>query len=182
MADDIRWLDDDEQATWRSYLEATRLVFDRVEGQLQHEAGLPHTYYEILVRLSEEPQRQLRMSELADRALSSRSRLSHAVNRLVELGWVERRECPTDRRGQIAALTAQGMKVLESAAPGHVETVRSTLFDPLSAEQVAQLRTISETLAAATSRCPAEDRADIPCPGETSDEPGDCAGEPTLSR
>ena len=96
---DTRWLDDEEQRTWRSFLAANRLFFERIERQLQQDAGLPHAYFEILVRLSEAPGRTLRMSELATNSLSSRSRLSHAVARMEEAGWVRRRACPTDKRG-----------------------------------------------------------------------------------
>src|SRR3954467_14264766 len=85
---DTRWLNEEEQRTWRSYLTSCRLLFDRIERQLQQDAGLPHAYYEILVRLSEAPGRSMRMSQLATSAMSSRSRLSHAVARLEESGWV----------------------------------------------------------------------------------------------
>jgi DNA-binding MarR family transcriptional regulator len=107
---------------------------------------MPHAYYEILVRLSEAPERTMRMSELAEATSSSRSRLSHAVARLEESGWVRRKDCPTDRRGQLAVLTEHGFEVLVTAAPGHVEGVRSHLFDQLTPQQVAQLREISEAL------------------------------------
>lgn len=143
-----RWLDEEEQRTWRSFLTASRLLFERVERQLQHDAGLPHAYYEILVRLSEAPDRSLRMSQLASSSLSSRSRLSHAVARLEESGWVRRRPCPSDRRGLIAELTDAGMARLEAAAPGHVEAVRSLLFDQLTVEQQHVLREISDALTA----------------------------------
>ncbi|GIF74870.1 MarR family transcriptional regulator [Asanoa siamensis] len=143
-----RWLDDQEQATWRAFLSATRALMDSLDRELQHEAGMPHAYYEILVRLSEAPERQMRMSELADACGSSRSRLSHAVARLEESGWVKRQDCPTDRRGQLAVLTADGHRVLVEAAPGHVEGVRRHLFDRLTKEQVAQLRGISEAVLA----------------------------------
>jgi DNA-binding MarR family transcriptional regulator len=143
---DIRWLDADEQQTWRSYLAASRLFFDRIERQLQQGAGLPHAYYEILVRLSEAPDRRLRMSELASTSLSSRSRLSHAVARMEEAGWVRRTQCPTDKRGQNAELTDAGFARLEAAAPGHVEEVRTLLFDVLTREQQHALREISDAL------------------------------------
>ncbi|GAY10714.1 MarR family winged helix-turn-helix transcriptional regulator [Pseudonocardia sp. N23] len=144
-----RWLDDDEQRTWRAFLAATRLVLDRVERQMTQDSGIPQTYYELLVRLSEAPDRTLRMSALADTALSSRSRLSHAVARLEEAGWVRRNACLTDRRGAFAQLTDEGMAALEAAAPGHVETVRAAVFDPLTAAQQAALRDVAETLVAA---------------------------------
>lgn len=146
--DDTRWLDADEQQTWRSFLTASRLLWDRVERQLQQEAGLPHAYYEILVRLSEAPGRTLRMSQLASTSLSSRSRLSHAVARMEESGWVSRRPCPSDRRGQLATLTDAGMARLVEAAPGHVTEVRTLLFDQLTHEQLVALRGISDALVA----------------------------------
>jgi DNA-binding MarR family transcriptional regulator len=142
-----RWLDDDEQRTWRAFLAANRLLMDVLDRQLQHEAGIPHTYYEILVRLSEVPDQALRMSELAATSMSSRSRLSHAVARMEETGWVRRRECPTDRRGAVCELTEAGLEAIKTAAPGHVEAVRANLFDQLTPEQVGQLREISEAVA-----------------------------------
>jgi DNA-binding MarR family transcriptional regulator len=141
-----RWLDADEQRTWRAFLEATRGLMDILDRELQRDAGMPHAYYEILVRLSEAPRRALRMSELAEACNSSRSRLSHAVARLEESGWVRRQDCATDRRGQIAVLTDAGLAVLEAAAPGHVDGVRRHLFDALTPEQVDQLRRISEAV------------------------------------
>ncbi|MDH6460249.1 DNA-binding MarR family transcriptional regulator [Micromonospora sp. A200] len=143
-----RWLDPDEQRTWRAFLTASRALMDTLDRELQRDAGMPHAYYEILVRLSEAPRRQLRMSELADLTGSSRSRLSHAAARLEAAGWLRREDCPTDRRGQIAVLTDDGFAVLAAAAPGHVEGVRRHLFDALSPAQVDQLRRISETLVA----------------------------------
>jgi DNA-binding MarR family transcriptional regulator len=150
MADsESRWLTAEEQRAWRAFLTATQTLFSAVEAQLQHESGIPHGYYEILVRLSEAPGRALRMSQLAEASASSKSRLSHAVARLEERGWVERLDCATDRRGQIARLTDAGYAALEAAAPRHVEHVRRSMFDQLSAEQVAQLTAISEAIIAA---------------------------------
>ncbi|BCB88088.1 MarR family winged helix-turn-helix transcriptional regulator [Phytohabitans suffuscus] len=141
-----RWLSEEEQRTWRAFLHASRALWDTLDRELQRDAGMPHAYYEILVRLSEAPSRMLRMSDLAEATSSSRSRLSHAVARLEEYGWVRREDCPTDRRGQLAVLTDQGFEVLAAAAPGHVEGVRTHLFDQLSPEQAAQLRKISEAM------------------------------------
>lgn len=142
-----RWLDPDEQRTWRAFLTASRALMETLDRELQRDAGMPHAYYEILVRLSEAPGRQLRMSDLAEATGSSRSRLSHAASRLEASGWIRREDCPTDRRGQVAVLTDAGHAVLAAAAPGHVDGVRRHLFDALSPAQVDQLRRISETLA-----------------------------------
>src|SRR3712207_954135 len=141
-----RWLDVEEQRAWRAWLYSSQLLQDRLDRELTRETGISHAYYEILVQLSETEGRQLRMSELADRCLSSRSRLSHAVSRLEERGWVRRQVCPEDGRGQLAVLTDAGFAALEAAAPLHVESVRTHLFDQLSPEQVAAMRDIGETL------------------------------------
>jgi DNA-binding MarR family transcriptional regulator len=152
-----RWLDDAEQCTWRKSLTAWQWLFAAVDGQLQRDAGIPLAYYEILVRLSEAPDRCLRMTQLAEASSSSKSRLSHAVARLEERGWVQRRDCPTDRRGQIAELTGAGLAALRDAAPGHVEQVRRVLFDALTPGQVRQLAEINDAILGAVSRsCAAE--------------------------
>ncbi|MDP9241252.1 MAG: MarR family transcriptional regulator [Actinomycetota bacterium] len=141
-----RWLDADEQAIWRAFMESHHMFFELITRELTQESGVPHTYYEVLVRLSEAPGRRLRMSELADRSQSSRSRLSHAVRRLEDSGWVRREACPTDARGAEAVLTDKGFAALEAAAPGHVESVRRHLFDQLTPEQLKQLGEISKVL------------------------------------
>ncbi|MCW2631642.1 MAG: regulatory protein MarR [Pseudonocardia sp.] len=146
MGNTFRWLDSDEQRAWRAFLTMNRLLFEKVDRQLQCDAGMPHAYYEILVRLSEVPGHALRMSKLAESSTSSRSRLSHAVARLEEAGWVRRTADPCDRRGAVAQLTDEGFAALAAAAPGHVTAVRETLFDPLTPEQVTQLRAIAEAV------------------------------------
>lgn len=148
-----RWLTPDEQAAWRSFIEGSRALVDALDRQLQVDSALPHAYFEVLVPLSEAPQRALRMSELAEQTRSSRSRLSHAVSRLEERGWVKRVDCPTDKRGQLALLTDEGMDVVREAAPGHVAAVRKYLIDRLTAEQVRTLREIGEVMLASTSEC-----------------------------
>ncbi|SDY28415.1 transcriptional regulator, MarR family [Modestobacter sp. DSM 44400] len=122
------------------------LLQERLDRELTRQTGISSAYYEILVQLSEAPERRMRMSQLADRCLSSRSRLSHAVSRLEERGWVRREVCAEDGRGQLAVLTDQGFTALAAAAPVHVESVRTHLFDQLSAAQLGSLRDIGETL------------------------------------
>lgn len=152
MSPPTRWLDADEQRAWRAFYTAATQLIDRLDRELQHDAGMPHAYYEILVVLSESPGRTRRMSELADLTRSSRSRLSHAVTKLEARGWVRRRDCDDDKRGQFADLTEAGFAAIEAAAPGHVETVRAHLFDPLTPEQVEQLRAISEAITGSLRR------------------------------
>jgi DNA-binding MarR family transcriptional regulator len=145
-SDGTRWLDQDEQTAWRAWLYSTQLLQERLERDLTREAGISHAYYEILVKLSEAPDRRMRMSQLADECLSSRSRLSHAVSRLEERGWIRREPCAEDARGQLAILTDEGFAALQSAAPVHVESVRTHLFDQLSPAQIAAMQDIGETL------------------------------------
>ncbi|WP_431925888.1 MarR family winged helix-turn-helix transcriptional regulator [Nonomuraea jabiensis] len=143
---ETRWLDDDEQRTWRAYLWTTRLLGDALDRQLQHDAGMPYTYYMILATLSEVPERRMSMTDLAAQVYSSLSRLSHAVARLEERGWVRRSPHPDNRRVTMAELTGDGFAALAQAAPAHVEEVRRRLFDPLTGEQVAQLHGILRAL------------------------------------
>ncbi len=177
-----RWLSDEEQKIWRDFSAATRMLQAHLEGQLQHEAGMPHTYYEVLVALSEAPGRQLRMSELADARKASRSRLSHAVARLEANGWVRRESCPTDKRGSWAVLTAEGFAALEKAAPGHVEAVRESLFDPLTPEQVKALGEISAAvLGRLTPKCAAAE-AELALREESGVASGDVREVPELAK
>jgi DNA-binding MarR family transcriptional regulator len=140
------WLNDDEQRTWRALGLTMRLLTDRLERDLQAAAGMPPTYYELLVLLSEAPERTMRMSELAHWTNSKPSRISHAVNKLEQAGWVRREHYAGDRRGWLAVLTDKGKAALETAAPVHIESVRTHLIDRLSPEQIRQLGDISETL------------------------------------
>ncbi|MEV5437145.1 MarR family transcriptional regulator [Streptomyces sp. NPDC052682] len=144
-----RWLSPAEQRAWRAYLAATLLVEDAIDRQLQQDAGMPHLYYSILATLSETPERRLRMTDLAERLKITRTRLTYAVTRLEKDGLVRREACRWDKRGSIAVLTDAGLAVLERAAPGHVETVRASLFDHLSEEQVGQLEEICGEVARA---------------------------------
>lgn len=141
-----RWLTEGEQEVWRAFVTAVEGLTEHFDRQLQRDSGMPYTYYEILVALSEAPGRTLRMSTLAGARGSSRSRLSHAVARLEEVGWVQRRTCATDKRGSFAVLTDKGFAALEAAAPGHVTAVREKLFDVLNPEQVAMLGQISKAI------------------------------------
>ncbi|MPQ98433.1 MarR family transcriptional regulator [Modestobacter sp. I12A-02628] len=143
-----RWLDHDEMHTWRAWLLSSMLLGERLDRELTRGTGISTAYYEILVQLSEAPDRSLRMSTLAERCLSSRSRLSHAVSRLQERGWIRREVCPEDGRGQFAVLTDEGFAALAAAAPLHVESVRTHLLDQLSPAQQAALQDVGDTLIA----------------------------------
>ena len=144
---DTRWLNENEQRAWRAFIAAQRVINARIESQLQHDSGMPHTYYEILVRLNEAADGRLRMSELAMATNGSRSRLSHAVARLEVNGWVRREGVADDKRGQVAIITEEGIAVLEQAAPGHVGAVRQVVFDALSEQQIEALYDVCAALA-----------------------------------
>lgn len=131
-----RWLDDTEMRFWRNFLLSTHRVLDAISTDLRAEAGLTMDDYEVLVHLSEAPDRAMRMSELSERVVQSRSRLTQRVDRMVERGWVCRRPCPEDRRGQFAVLTDEGFAVLADAAPGHVESVRRHVIDRIDRDQL----------------------------------------------
>ena len=143
-----RWLDEDEMAAWLPLVRLLTALPHALDTQLREEAGISHLYYQVLVMLSAAPEAALRMSELARMTSMSLSRLSRAVASLEERGWVARRPCPDDRRGQVAHLLPAGRQALEVAAPGHVAEVRRRVFDHLTPDEVRQLRVITERLLA----------------------------------
>ncbi|MFJ4785326.1 MarR family winged helix-turn-helix transcriptional regulator [Streptomyces sp. NPDC088794] len=152
MSTTPRWLDAEERRAWLAYVEFSTLLNDYLNRQLRQEAGVPHTDYILLAHLSELPDRSLTMSELAERLRITRSRLTHAVNRLQEAGYVERRDDPANRRNQLAVLTEDGRRLLERAAPGHVEAVRRAVFDVLTRDQVRQFAEVGEAINSALQR------------------------------
>ncbi|GAA4613291.1 MarR family winged helix-turn-helix transcriptional regulator [Saccharopolyspora hordei] len=136
-----RWLDDEEVAAWSTFLEASNLLAREVEQQLREQVGLSHPQYEILVRLSAAPGGELRMTELAQQVVTSKSGLTYQVTQLEKAGLVRRRTCESDDRGVHALLTEEGREKLRAAAPGHVEAVRANLIDLLDRDQVRALAT-----------------------------------------
>jgi DNA-binding MarR family transcriptional regulator len=133
------WLSEEQQVAWRAWLGASLLLGDQLERDLKSAHGLTNAEYEVLVRLSESPGRRLRMSELANRTLASKSRLSHQISRMEADGHVVREGCAEDRRGAYAVLTDAGMARLVEAAPAHVASVRHWLVDALTPEQFSEL-------------------------------------------
>jgi DNA-binding MarR family transcriptional regulator len=119
-----------------------RLLLPALDRQLQSESRANFTDFEVLVHLSEAPRRRLRMSELADRTLSTRSAITRTVDRLVAREWVRRVRSADDQRGFYAELTELGAEVLAEIAPGHVAAVRDYLIDLLTEDELAALRSI----------------------------------------
>jgi DNA-binding MarR family transcriptional regulator len=141
-----RWLDDEQQRTWRAWLTVAELVPRALDAQLQRDAGISHAAYVVMAMLSESPNRSRRMSDLAQRANQSQSRLSHTVARLEDRGWVRRERSPEDGRGNLAVLTDAGWDVVRTAAPGHVDAVRAAMFDPLTHRQTIGLCEALQTI------------------------------------
>ena len=142
----IEQLTSEELDTWRSFLVSSRLLFDELDRTLTDEVGISLADYGLLARLDEAGEQGLRMSDLADFAAFSRSRISHAIDRLEKEGWVERRSCPTDRRGSYAALTEAGRAKLDEARPVHHEGIRDHLLSNLSPGQQQALHEATEQI------------------------------------
>lgn len=144
-----RWLDAAQQRDWRAFVEGSIRLHDLMDRDLKSRHGLTESEYEILVRLSEAPDRRMRMAELADSASQSRSRLSHTCSRLESKSLVRRDNCPGDKRGVYAHLTDEGFAVLERAARDHVTTVREYFIDAI---EPADLEAIGRAFGAVIKR------------------------------
>jgi DNA-binding MarR family transcriptional regulator len=146
VGDMTQWLSPKEQESWRAWLDMSRLLPDRLSRELGANHGLSGADYEILVQLSENPDRRIRMSDLADRTLSSRSRLTHQFDRLAKQGFVTREPCTDDGRGSWAVLTQKGWEKIVSAAPDHVASVRQHFVDVLTPGEFEELGRISRKI------------------------------------
>src|SRR5579859_6328661 len=133
-----RWLTDDEQRAWRTYIRLAQMLMRQLDRDL-HSFGLSMHDYEILVELSEAPLRRMRMTELAERTAQSRSRLSHQINRMETRDLVTREGCEGNKRGTFAVLTARGAATIEEVAPHHVASVRKHFMDALAPAELAAL-------------------------------------------
>ena len=143
-----RWLDAEEEAAWRAIAFVMHRLTWALECQLERDADLSYIEYHTLVRLSEEPNHTLRMSELAIVTNQSLSRLSHLVKRLEARGLLRRETDASDGRCTNAILTEEGHARLVASAPGHVENVRALVIDAFSAAELRQLREASERILA----------------------------------
>lgn len=168
-----RWLEPHEQSAWRAYLEMDAKLTASLNRQMQSQFGLSISDFSVLVQLSEHVDARMRVLELA-RALDwEKSRLSHQLTRMQQRGLISRSYCTEDRRGANIVLTELGRKTVEAAAPGHVETVRTYLFDVLDAAQVDALHSIAQTVI---------ERIDRACAGAvercvSGDDGGDDGGD-----
>jgi DNA-binding MarR family transcriptional regulator len=136
-----KWLTPSEMVAWRTYIITSRKLFTALEADLK-EHGLTLPDYEILALLSDAPERQMRMSEVAKIGHLSRSRLSHRMKVMEKAGWLKREPCLDDKRGYFAVMTPKGWKAIVAAAPDHVESVRARFIDHLTKadqELIAQI-------------------------------------------
>lgn len=143
---ETQWLSQAEQRAWRSFLGGSTVLMDLLDRDLRAAHDLSMAEYEILVRLSEAPDRQLRMAELASMVSHSRSRITHTVARLERVGIVERTSCAEDGRGVVARLTAEGFTILKAAAHTHVNGVRRYLVDKATPEDLEAVGRVFERL------------------------------------
>ncbi|GAA1262409.1 MarR family transcriptional regulator [Sphaerisporangium rubeum] len=155
---DPNWLTAGEQHAWRMHLAAHKLLEHRLDRDLQA-FGLSLNDYEILVNLSESPLHRMRMSDLADATIQSRSRLSHQIARMEAASLVTRESCPDDRRGTFAVLTEHGWDTIQRVAPMHVANVRYHFIDRLTPELVKALDVAYTPVVAHLTRLRAEERA-----------------------
>ena len=142
---EARWLNPREMKAWRNYIIASRRMLEALDGDLA-DYELTLADYEVLAQLSDAPGRKLRMSELAEIAMVSKSRLSHRMKVMEAAGWVRREECPEDRRGYFAVMTDKGFKAIERAAPTHVGSVRNRFLDHLTVKDQEDLAKIFDRL------------------------------------
>ena len=140
-----RWLSPTEMKAWRRYIIASRRLLEALGSDLAgHDLSMPD--YEILAQLSDAPDRRMRMSDLAEIAMLSRSRLSHRMKVMEKAGWVKREPCAVDKRGFFAVMTPKGWKAIVAAAPDHVESVRTRFVDHLSKTDQQSISEIFERI------------------------------------
>ncbi len=141
-----QWLNDVEQVAWRSILRGTTLLLVQLDRDLDSAEGISLAEYDVLVVLSEGPPEGVRMSVLAEKSLLSKSRLSHCVDRLALAGLVQRIRTEADRRGLQAKLTKAGWERMETLAPVHVASVRRSLIDVLSTDELVLCGTFADRI------------------------------------
>jgi DNA-binding MarR family transcriptional regulator len=148
MIGPMTWLTEREQRAWIGYRRMRLLLDLQLNRELMSQSGLSEPDYDVLSNLSEAPDRQMRLTDLARHMRWSKSRLSHHVTRMQQRGLVERQECVEDGRGSLLVLTEEGLKTIERAAPGHVASVRKHLIDLLTEDELETLAALSHRVVA----------------------------------
>lgn len=145
-----------ELAAWHGFLRAHALLVRELDCELEASHGLPLVSYELLRALEEAPDRRMRMRELADAVMLSRSGLTRLVDRLVRDGLIRRSTCSADARGCYAVLTPEGQRVIEAARPAHLDGVRRRFLDRFDERELAELGVLWSRLAGAPDRTGAQ--------------------------
>jgi DNA-binding MarR family transcriptional regulator len=140
---DTRWLTPDQLRAWKKFVAVVEVLPGVLDSQLQRDADVTHFEYFTMAMLSEAPGRRLRMTSLASATNSTLPRLSHVVSRLEKRGYIDRAPCPEDRRATNATLTEAGWQKVVATAPGHVDTVRENVIEPLTAASWAKYCALS---------------------------------------
>jgi DNA-binding MarR family transcriptional regulator len=144
--DDVQWLDKGQQGAWRAFIMGQTLLLHRLDRDLRQAHNISLAEYEVLVRLSEQPRKRLRMALLADAMCHSRSRVTHTIGRMEKMGLVERVAADGDGRGVEAVMTRTGQRLLKQAAPTHVRGVREHLIGLSTPEDFAALGRIFDAV------------------------------------
>jgi DNA-binding MarR family transcriptional regulator len=135
-----------ELGVWRSFLRTHASIASRLERDLIADHDLPLAWYDVLLQLAEAPGKRMRMTDLAERVLLSRSGLTRLVDRLVADGLVERAACPSDARGTYTVITGCGLRRLREAAPTHLRGISKYVAGPLSERELETLRALLHKL------------------------------------
>lgn len=141
-----RWLDKTEERTWRSYRRMFTLLEAQLARDLADDSDLSMADYTVLSNLAETSEHRCRITELAEQAQWSQSRLSHHIRRMEERGLVSREQTPEDGRGAVVILTKEGLRAIASATPGHMASVRKHMIDLLDPEQLEALSQIADVV------------------------------------
>ena len=144
MSSQVRWLTAEEERVWRRWLTLNARLAAALHRELQDDAGLSMSDFEVLVHLTDNPEGRVRVTDLARLLQWERSRVSHHVTRMERRRLVQRVECAEDGRGAFVEITPQGRAAIEQAAPGHVNAVRRLVFDALSPEEIDAFATVIE--------------------------------------
>lgn len=141
-----RWLDERENRAWRGYFQLALLLNLQISRDLAADSGLSFADYQVLVALSEEPERSKRAIELAEAMRWSKSKLSHQLDRMAARDLVRREELPGTGRAVLVVLTPTGLSTIQRAAPSHIASVRRNFIDLLTPEQLEAFATAAETV------------------------------------
>ncbi|HVL97109.1 MAG TPA: MarR family transcriptional regulator [Solirubrobacteraceae bacterium] len=133
-----------ELAAWRGFLRVHAAITKQLDAELERELNLPLSSYEVLINLAAAPNQRLRMAELADRTLLSRSGMTRLVDRLERDGLLKRQNCASDARGSFAVLTEAGRALLARARPAHLESVRRSFLQHLEDDDYPRLAALWE--------------------------------------